>query len=81
MEREACVCDHGFEGSDFCAEIILIIINFLEKFPRKKRFFPNNGFTPPTPKILAKISSKETALQGNFSKKFPRPKFPHEKKA
>ena len=20
MEREACVCDHGFEGSDLCAE-------------------------------------------------------------
>ena len=26
MEREACVCDHGFERSDLCAEIILIII-------------------------------------------------------
>ena len=26
MEREACVCDHGFERSDFCAEIIIIII-------------------------------------------------------
>ena len=22
MEREACVCDHGFERSDLCAEII-----------------------------------------------------------
>ena len=21
MEREACVCDHGFERSDLCAEI------------------------------------------------------------
>ena len=26
MEREACVCDHGFERSDVCAEIIIIII-------------------------------------------------------
>ena len=26
MEREACVCNHGFERSDFCAEIIIIII-------------------------------------------------------
>ena len=26
MEREACVCDHGFERSDLCAEIIKIII-------------------------------------------------------
>ena len=26
MEREACVCDHGFERSDSCAEIIIIII-------------------------------------------------------
>ena len=27
MEREACVCDHGFERSDICAEIIIIIIS------------------------------------------------------
>ena len=26
MEREACVCDPGFERSDLCAEIIIIII-------------------------------------------------------
>ena len=26
MEREACVCDHGFERSDLCAEMIIIII-------------------------------------------------------
>ena len=26
MEREACVCDHGFERSDLCAEIIIIIV-------------------------------------------------------
>ena len=26
MERQACVCDHGFERSDLCAEIIIIII-------------------------------------------------------
>ena len=25
MEREACVCDHGLERSDLCAEIIIII--------------------------------------------------------
>ena len=25
MEREACVCDHGLERSDSCAEIIIII--------------------------------------------------------
>ena len=24
MQREACVCDHGFERSDLCAEIIII---------------------------------------------------------
>ena len=28
MEREACVCDHGFERSDLCAEIIKIIIMY-----------------------------------------------------
>ena len=26
MEREACVCNHGFERSDLSAEIIIIII-------------------------------------------------------
>ena len=26
MEREACVCDHGFERSDLCAEIVIIIM-------------------------------------------------------
>ena len=26
IEREACVCDHGLEKSDLCAEIIIIII-------------------------------------------------------
>ena len=26
MERKACVCDHGFERSDLCAEIIIIMI-------------------------------------------------------
>ena len=26
MERGACVCDHGFERSDLCAEIVIIII-------------------------------------------------------
>ena len=26
MEMGACVCDHGFERSDLCAEIIIIII-------------------------------------------------------
>ena len=25
IEREACVCDHGYERSDLCAEIIIII--------------------------------------------------------
>ena len=29
MEREACVCDHGFERSDLCAEIIIIIITLI----------------------------------------------------
>ena len=30
MEREACVCDHGFERSDLCAETIIIIIIIME---------------------------------------------------
>ena len=31
MEREACVCDHGFERSDLCAEIIIIIICYMRQ--------------------------------------------------
>ena len=31
MEREACVCDHGFERSDLCAEIIIIIIIIMDQ--------------------------------------------------
>ena len=26
MKREACVCYHGLERSDLCAEIIIIIV-------------------------------------------------------
>ena len=37
MEREACVCDHGFERSDFCAEIIIIII-IIYDIPEDNRF-------------------------------------------
>ena len=32
MEREACVCDHGYERSDLCAEIIIIIIIIIELY-------------------------------------------------
>ena len=32
MEREACVCDHGYERSDLCAEIIIIIIIITIKY-------------------------------------------------
>ena len=31
MEREACVCDHEFERSDLCVEIIIIIIIIMLK--------------------------------------------------
>ena len=33
MEREACVCDHGYERSDLCAEIIIIIIIIIAEHP------------------------------------------------
>ena len=35
MEREVCVCDHGFERSDLCAEIIIIIIIIIHSENRK----------------------------------------------
>ena len=44
MEREACVCDHGFERSDLCAKIIIIIIII------KSHFLPR---TPTTSKIIS----------------------------
>ena len=51
MEREACVCDHGFERSDLWAEIIIIIIiiiiesseyfDFIEKNMKASRPSPS----------------------------------------
>ena len=38
MEREACVCDHGFERSDLCAEIIIIIIIIIIHTQLEKNF-------------------------------------------
>ena len=38
MEREACVCGHGFERSDLCAEIIIIIIIIILVFLEKLKF-------------------------------------------
>ena len=35
MEREACVCDHGLERSDLCAEIIIAAAE-LGRFPLSK---------------------------------------------
>ena len=35
MEREACVCDHGYERSDLCAEIIIIIIIIIMVPPKR----------------------------------------------
>ena len=39
MEREACVCDHGYERSDLCAEIITIstIVDISTIEPYKNR--------------------------------------------
>ena len=42
MEREACVCDHGYERSDLCAEIIIIIIIIPPKV-NVLAFFPLTG--------------------------------------
>ena len=44
MEREACVCDHGYERSDLCAEIIIIIIItlYLSKDFCLSRLYPKN---------------------------------------
>ena len=39
MEREACVCDHGFERSDLCAEIIIIIIIIIHKYVRTSMYY------------------------------------------
>ena len=46
MEREACVCDHGFERSDLCAEIIIIIYGDL---PMQHPFGTTLRFTGPVP--------------------------------
>ena len=55
MEREACVCDHGFERSDLCGEIVIIIIikklgvngNELEQINYKFLYFTLYSHPPP----------------------------------
>ena len=49
MEREACVCDHGLERSDLCAEII---INH-----NVGKFFSASEFLLGTSSILSKYMS------------------------
>ena len=43
MEREACVCDHGFERSDLCAEIIIIIIIIVLPVIIRNKTYTRNG--------------------------------------
>ena len=43
MDREACVCDHGLERSDLCAEIIIIIIITARKMHTRR----SNRCKPP----------------------------------
>ena len=45
MEREACVCDHRFERSDLCAEIIIIIIIITEAGRPGSSEVPRNPLT------------------------------------
>ena len=44
MEREACVCDHGLERSDLCAEIIIIIIIIIRHHGNARYFL--DGYRP-----------------------------------
>ena len=43
MEKEACVCDHGFERSDLCAEIIIIIIIIVLPVIIRNKTYTRNG--------------------------------------
>ena len=50
MEREACVCDHGYERSDLCAEIIIIIIIIiLFLYPYQAGVYSPPGLHRPVP--------------------------------
>ena len=51
MDREACVCDHGLERSDLCAEII--IITYINTYIHTAVVPPS-----PTPLLLAKEPSR-----------------------
>ena len=44
IEREACVCDHGFERSDLCAEITIIIRRKEESGERTISYFKVSYF-------------------------------------
>ena len=45
MEREACVCDHGFERSDLCAEIIIIPTKLSPPWPVRTANITTMGMT------------------------------------
>ena len=68
MEREACVCDHGFERSDLCAEIIIIINNNNNRSTKVKvNFSRQEDVIPPPPYEAGEFSSSG----------FRRPGHPH----
>ena len=58
MEREACVCNHGYERSDLCAEII-IIISFLHVPPVIKLFLSRRSRIPYSYVATCRIFTKE----------------------
>ena len=64
MEREACVCDHGFERSDLCAEIIIIIIHVWSPIP--VFCFLYSKILPVT-KMRLNVCFNEMALFGLFA--------------
>ena len=51
MEREACVCDHGLERSDLCAEIRIIII-IITLCRARSQVFVTSIIDPPIPPCL-----------------------------
>ena len=74
MEREACVCDHGYERSDLCAEIIIIIIISLFSLELLDRFLRGNFSRKFWGWRGQQFLGKKTSLTRKFSGKISSPK-------
>ena len=74
MEREACVCDHGLERSDLCAEIIILVIIIIiitcKIYRRRSFLLENNLFQMRNPAEYLQLLRYHVALDSRLGSNF-----------